>query len=117
MKENLDTARMKANEAKRKVEEKDSGELSMSSSRKLCNEKTFITLLSFETIANINQYPPFLGTNFIHLPLACPSCPKRFARTDILRKHIKTHNPCTCAVCGQVFQNKLELGKHQIGVS
>ena len=46
----------------------------------------------------------------------CPTCKKTFSRSDILRKHLRTHVPCPCPVCGQLFQDKFTLAKHQIEV-
>ena len=47
----------------------------------------------------------------------CATCKKTFSRSDILRKHMKTHVPCPCPVCGQLFQDKFTLAKHQIEAS
>ena len=46
----------------------------------------------------------------------CTMCSKKFSRADILRKHMKTHVNTSCTVCGQIFNDKVALGKHQVEV-
>ncbi|TRY63182.1 hypothetical protein TCAL_04017 [Tigriopus californicus] len=51
------------------------------------------------------------GTSGNHV---CPTCLKKFSRGDILRKHVKSHLPTLCTVCGQLFNDKFMLSKHQM---
>ena len=44
---------------------------------------------------------------------SCNVCNKKFSRADILRKHVKTHVNSSCSVCGQIFNDKVALAKHQ----
>ena len=44
---------------------------------------------------------------------SCNVCHKKFSRADILRKHVKTHVSSSCSVCGQIFNDKVALAKHQ----
>merc|ERR1711899_82047 len=46
----------------------------------------------------------------------CNMCSKKFSRADILRKHMKTHVNTSCTVCGQIFNDKVALAKHQVEV-
>ena len=46
----------------------------------------------------------------------CSMCSKKFSRADILRKHLKTHVNSSCTVCGQIFNDKVALAKHQVEV-
>ena len=48
----------------------------------------------------------------------CTICNKGFSRLDILKKHVKTShtNASHCAACGQDFQDRLALAKHQTEV-
>ena len=47
----------------------------------------------------------------------CNICNKTFSRSDFLKKHLKSHtNPSYCAACGQHFQDRLALAKHQTEV-
>ena len=46
----------------------------------------------------------------------CTMCNKKFSRADILRKHMKTHTSSSCTVCGQIFNDKVALAKHQVEV-
>jgi uncharacterized Zn-finger protein len=46
----------------------------------------------------------------------CNMCNKKFSRADILRKHVKTHASTSCTVCGQIFNDKVGLAKHQVEV-
>ena len=46
----------------------------------------------------------------------CTMCSKKFSRADILRKHMKTHVNSSCTVCGQIFNDKAALAKHQVEV-
>ena len=47
----------------------------------------------------------------------CNICNKSFSRSDIFKKHLKTHtNTSHCAACGQDFQDRLALAKHQTEV-
>ena len=48
----------------------------------------------------------------------CTICKEGFSRQDILKKHIKTSHPNSshCAACGQDFQDRLALAKHQTEV-
>ena len=48
---------------------------------------------------------------------SCNVCHKKFSRADILRKHVKTHVNSSCSVCGQIFNDKVALAKHQSEVS
>ena len=50
---------------------------------------------------------------------SCNICHKAFTNPDILKKHIKSHILSTsshCAACGQDFQDRLALAKHQTEV-
>ena len=48
---------------------------------------------------------------------SCHMCNKKFSRADILKKHIKTtHTNTSCTVCGQLFNDKAALAKHQVEV-
>ena len=47
----------------------------------------------------------------------CSVCGKRFTRSDILRKHLRSHAPWPCNQCGQLFNDKAALTKHQADVS
>lgn len=46
----------------------------------------------------------------------CNLCSKKFSRADILKKHVKTHVSSSCTVCGQIFNDKVALAKHQVEV-
>ena len=48
----------------------------------------------------------------------CTICKEGFSRLDTLKKHIKTSHPNSshCAACGQDFQDRLALAKHQTEV-
>ena len=52
------------------------------------------------------------GTDF-----CCNVCHKNFSRSDILKKHLKSHISSNCTICGETFQDKLGLAKHQMEVS
>ena len=50
-------------------------------------------------------------------PHPCTMCNKQFTRADDLKKHLKTsHITSNCSVCGQMFQDKIALAKHQVEV-
>ena len=47
----------------------------------------------------------------------CSMCNKQFTRADVLKKHLKTsHLTANCAVCGEMFDDKVALAKHQVEV-
>ena len=50
---------------------------------------------------------------------SCNICHKAFSNHEVLKKHIKSHILNTsshCAACGQDFQDRLALAKHQTEV-
>ena len=50
-------------------------------------------------------------------PHPCTMCNKQFTRADDLKKHLKSsHITSNCSVCGQLFQDKVALAKHQVEV-
>jgi hypothetical protein len=47
----------------------------------------------------------------------CNICKRTFPGSDMLKKHSKSHtNTSHCAACGQDFQDRLALAKHQTEV-
>jgi C2H2-type zinc finger len=67
-----------------------------------------------DTRATLVKRPPCVPKHPARF--ACPSCPKRFTRSSILRDHMRTHSgerPFPCAVCGLAFTRRNDCTAHE----
>jgi len=56
------------------------------------------------------------GVDYQELPLNCPQCPKTFASTWHLKRHVQTHSKekrFKCDLCGKFFSRNDNLKSHQ----